>query len=158
MRYPNRAASAPSKSTQRSQPTSASNSLADTTGGGGTTPLPPETTEAEIDRIKFEKFTNLLESSQGRIVFFGKVVDELGQPLPGVNVIVTRSYFDPLKLEGEEAFIGKHRSTLTTDISGGFKIGGLRGYGLIIDLDKSSYIASPRNTRGFNSELPRTGV
>lgn len=73
-----------------------------------------------------------------RIVFYGKVVDEQENPVPGVKVVATIQGLHGLKdLE------------LSSDAAGLFQIEGERGKDITIDMDKPGYRRGPKSYGTF---------
>jgi protocatechuate 3,4-dioxygenase beta subunit len=87
---------------------------------------------------------------QSPILYFGKVVDESNQPISGVEVSYRASALNEARSEVENS--GK----ATSDSRGIFKIDGVKGIGLMLDLSHPNYYPYPENSTGFDKRsLPR---
>ena len=89
---------------------------------------------------------------QAPLIYFGKVVDESNQPISGVQVSYGANSANEL---GEEVY---NTGTVTTDERGMFKIDGVRGINLMVQLSHPNYYAYPDNSTGFDKRaIPRKG-
>ena len=107
-------------------------------------------------RERTEEFNRAAEAEiamwQAPIVYFGKVVDESNQPISDVRV----SYGgNSLNDSREEVY---NTGIVTTDERGIFKIDGVRGINLMVQLSHPNYYAYTENSTGFDKRsIPRTG-
>lgn len=86
------------------------------------------------------------------IIYYGKVVDENGYPIQGArasyNASVLDSTFNQTQITG----------TVTSDERGIFKIDGINGYTLMLQVSHPNYYSYPDNSTGFSKgSLPRKG-
>jgi len=90
--------------------------------------------------------------AQSPITYFGKVIDESNWPISGVTVSYT-AY--SLNASLEDVY---NRGTVTTDGRGIFKVDGVQGINLMVELSHSNYYPYPDNSTGFDKRgLPRKG-
>jgi hypothetical protein len=82
-------------------------------------------------------------------VYFGKVVDENGNPIPGVKVSYNGN---ALNETGNDVI--RNAGSVTTDSRGIFKIDGIRGIGLMVELSHPNYYPYPENSTGFDKRSP----
>ncbi|MCU0772486.1 MAG: hypothetical protein MUE94_12075 [Verrucomicrobia bacterium] len=93
-----------------------------------------------------------IELWQSPLVYFGKVVDENEAAIPRVQV----SYSARAMNEAREEI--RDTGTVTTDGRGVFKISGINGVGLMIELSHPDYYSYPDNSTGFDKRsVPRSG-
>ncbi len=89
---------------------------------------------------------------QAPLIYFGKVVDESNQPIAGVQVSYNASAMDESRKEIQNT------GTVTTDERGIFKIDGVKGIGLMLQLSHPNYYPYPENSTGFDKRsIPRKG-
>lgn len=89
---------------------------------------------------------------QAPIQYFGKVVDENSQPITGVQVSYNASAMDTVRKEIQ------YTGLVSTDERGMFKIDGVNGVNLMLELSHPSYYAYPDNSTGFDKRsLPKKG-
>lgn len=93
-----------------------------------------------------------MELWRSPLLYFGKVVDENGVPIPGVQV----SYgANSLNETGQETY---RKGTVTTDARGIFKIDGIPGIGLMLQLSHPRYYSYADNSTGFDKRsTPKSG-
>jgi hypothetical protein len=93
-----------------------------------------------------------LELWQSPLLYYGKVVDEKGVPIAGVQV----SYgVNSLNDAREELY---STGTVATDGRGVFKVDGIRGVGLMLQLSHPRYYPYPDNSTGFDKRsVPISG-
>ncbi|HXI72513.1 MAG TPA: hypothetical protein VNN22_19390 [Verrucomicrobiae bacterium] len=118
----------------------------------------PLTREEQDNRARIEQtkreMSNWTRLWRTPLLYYGKVVDESDQPIPGVQI----SYNGGSANESltEET---RNEGSVTTDERGIFKIDGLYGIGLMFELSHSNYYPYPDNSTGFNvRSRPRDGV
>ncbi len=88
------------------------------------------------------------------LLYYGKVVDESNQPIPGVQVSYSGSSANESLTEET-----RNEGSVTTDERGIFKIDRLYGIGLMFELSHSNYYPYPDNSTGFNVRSPpRDGI
>jgi hypothetical protein len=116
--------------------------------GDATAPDQAEVLEEQVERQKESIFLKVMEREQVPLDFYGRVVDEAKQGVAGAKVRVSASEFNLLK--PEDMFLGAKKLTLETDSEGNFSVRGLRGYSLVIRVEKEGYFTSSRNPSGFN--------
>jgi hypothetical protein len=97
------------------------------------------------ERARFQELPAVF-SLHTRIEFYGKVVDESGLPIPGVQVQIGRLDASP----------GNYtRTTVETDAQGLFSLSGVAGKALDIALEKEGYYYSRRtNPTSFDYSNP----
>lgn len=83
------------------------------------------------------------------LLFYGKVVDESNQPIPGVAVSYSGNGVDE-SLTKEI----RNQGTVLTDQQGIFQISGIYGIGLMFQLSHPDYYAYPDNSTGFDVRSP----
>lgn len=106
---------------------------------------------AKAEQMKHDSEREI-ELWQSPIVYFGTVVDENESPIPGVQV----SYSAGAMNEAREEI--RNTGTVTTDGRGVFKISGVNGVGLMIELSHPDYYSYPDNSTGFDKRsMPRSG-
>jgi hypothetical protein len=107
--------------------------------------------QARIEQAK-QRQENLIALAQSPLVYFGKVVDESNQPISGVQVSYTAQTVNAAR---EDVF---KNGTVTSDPRGIFKIDGINGIGLMLELSHPSYYPYPENSTGFDKRsVPRKG-
>lgn len=90
------------------------------------------------------------------LLFYGKVVDENGDPIPNVQVSYSGNALDE-SLTREI----RNRGTVTTDQRGIFKIDGINGIGLMFNLHHPGYYVYPDtyDNNGFDVRSPpKSGI
>ena len=93
-----------------------------------------------------------LAMAQSPLLYYGKVVDENNQPIAGVQVSYTAHAVTESR---EEVF---NPGTVTSDERGIFKIDGINGIGLMLQLSHPNYYPYPENSTGFDKRsVPRKG-
>ena len=103
----------------------------------------------ELIKQRHEQETALAQSP---LLYYGKVVDESNQPIAGVQVSYTAH---ALSESREEVF---NPGTVTSDERGFFKIGGINGIGLMLQISHPNYYPYPENSTGFDKRsIPRKG-
>ncbi len=78
------------------------------------------------------------------IQFFGRVVDQRGNPIAGAQVVVSVSTFNPATLFGSKEYLREQSVTCTTDRNGAFVIQDVTGS--VMNIQKFShpdYVAIP---------------
>ncbi len=105
------------------------------------------TLEETAEREKDKTFLKILEREQVPLDFYGRVVDENGDGVPGATVEVSASQFNILK--AAEMFVEAKKLKLQTDPLGNFSVTGLRGYSLVVRVEKDGYFTSAENPSGF---------
>lgn len=104
--------------------------------------------QAQLEQKKRDMlaYTSLWRTS---LLFYGKVIDESNQPIPGVQI----SYGGNSANESltEEAY---NKGTVITDERGIFKIDGIHGIGLMFQVHHSNYYSHPDNSTGFDVRSP----
>jgi hypothetical protein len=103
--------------------------------------------EEQADHQKDRIFLKALEREQVPLDFYGRVVDENGNGVAGATVQVSASQFNILK--AADMFVEAKKMTLQTDPRGNFSVTGLRGYSLVIHVEKEGYFTSSKNPSGF---------
>jgi hypothetical protein len=89
---------------------------------------------------------------QSPILYFGKIVDESNQPISGVQVSYRANALNEARIEVENS------GTVISDGRGAFKINGVRGIGLMLELSHPNYYAYAENSTGFDKRsLPQKG-
>jgi len=89
---------------------------------------------------------------QSPLLYYGKVVDENGAPIHGAVVSYGANSLSELQKEVYNT------GTVTSDERGIFKIDGVRGVGLFIQLSHPRYYSYPDNSTGFDKRsLPKKG-
>jgi hypothetical protein len=89
---------------------------------------------------------------QAPLLYCGKVIDESNQPIAGVQVSYNASAMDESRKEIQNT------GTVTTDERGIFKIDGVKGIGLMLQLSHPNYYPYPENSTGFDKRsVPRKG-
>lgn len=90
----------------------------------------PASKNLQIERSKFGALATL---SAAPIEFYGKVIDQDGKPLPGVDVIGGTGSTTGFMQQETRTY------TITTNEEGLFSFSGFRGDALIVDLKKPGY-------------------
>jgi hypothetical protein len=87
------------------------------------------------------------------LTYFGKVVDESDNPVPGA-----RASYRGNSLDATLTQEASNEGAVTSDQRGIFKIEGLYGIGLMIEVTHPDYYSYPTNSTGFDvRSLPRKG-
>ena len=105
---------------------------------------------------QIERANRLMEAEislwQGPIHYFGKVVDENDQPIPDVRVTYGANAMNELRREVYNT------GSVNTDLRGLFRIEGVRGIGLMLQLSHPNYYSYPDNSTGFDKRsVPKKG-
>jgi len=107
--------------------------------------------QASIDQIRRSEGGEIA-MAQSPIIFYGKVIDESNQPISGVHVSYMAQTVNELK---QDAF---NKGAVTSDGRGMFKIDGINGIGLNLELSHSNYYPYPENSTGFDKRsVPMKG-
>jgi hypothetical protein len=108
--------------------------------GGKSSPIAKPPASAPQRQAEEAKSSRLPDVSSAPIEFYGRVIDQDGKPLPGVDVMAgTGSTTGFMQQE-------TRNYTAVTDANGAFSFKGFRGDALIIELKKTGYnFASDRN-------------
>lgn len=106
-----------------------------TTQSGPSTPAQPSTTQKPSRELK-RTFEALNHNS---IEFYGRALDQFGEPVVGADVTGSVLYNTGVKS-------GREVASTTTDTGGYFRFSKLAGQTLGIDFKKSGYEFNPRNT------------
>jgi hypothetical protein len=94
----------------------------------------------------------LITLAQSPLIYYGKVVDESNQPIANVQVSYTANAVDESR---QEVF---NKGTVTSDERGLFKIDGINGIGLMLQISHPNYYPYPENSTGFDKRsIPRIG-
>lgn len=107
--------------------------------------------QAHMERIKRESEIEIAKW-KSPIIYYGKVVDENGNPIQGAIAAYNASALD-----------GTYKQTqitgsVTSDERGIFKIDGINGYSLMLEVSHPNYYSYPDNSTGFSKgSLPRKG-
>jgi len=89
---------------------------------------------------------------QSSLLYYGRVVDENDAPIFGAQAAYSANSMDASLVEFE------NKGTATTDARGIFKIEGVRGVGLMVQVTHPGYYAYPTNSTGFDKRsLPQKG-
>lgn len=89
---------------------------------------------------------------QSYLTYYGEVIDESNRPIAGVQVAYSANSLNDLR---EESY---NTGTVTTDERGMFKIDGVQGINLMVQLSHPQYYAYPDNSTGFDKRaLPKKG-
>jgi hypothetical protein len=120
--------------------------------GASTSPAP----KVESVRTRLEKANRETEAEiamwQAPLLYFGKVVDEGNQPISGVQVSYGANSMNESRTEVYTT------GTVTTDERGIFKIDGVRGINLMVQLSHPNYYPYPENSTGFDKRsVPKKG-
>ena len=111
-----------------------------------TNQVPVEQRAWLIERVS--KMKQLLSVANPAIVFYGQILDQFGQPVPGVRV---ETHVAGL---GVNSFVTHemkgNTNTFFSDASGRFVISGLRGESLSFHLFKEGYELAPQSPLGFD--------
>jgi hypothetical protein len=103
-----------------------------------------------VERVQAhtDEFKSVVEvqitMAQAPLIYFGKVVDESNQPIAGVQVSYAVSTVNESR---EEVY---NTGTVTSDERGIFKIDGVRGINLMVQLSHPNYYPYPDNSTGFD--------
>jgi len=114
-------------------------------------PPTPQELAARVEQMKgdFEREIGLWQSS---LIYFGKVIDEKGVPIPNVQISYGANSLNEAR---EEVY---NTGIVTTDDRGIFKIEGVRGIGLRLQLSHPHCYPYPDNSTGFDKRsVPRSG-
>jgi hypothetical protein len=104
-----------------------------------------------IEQAKQED-ERIMTLAQLPLMYYGKVLDENNQPISGVQVSYTAHGVNQLL---QEIF---DKGTVMSDERGIFKISGINGIGLMLDISHPNYYPYPDNSTGFDKRsLPRKG-
>jgi hypothetical protein len=87
----------------------------------------------------------VMDPNQRPLNLYGRAVDQDGMAVSGATVELHYTHFNPLS---PWYHIGQGHRFLRTDSQGFFKVSGLRGYSLSIQLSKEGYVASKSNFSG----------
>jgi hypothetical protein len=118
--------------------------------------LPPSQEYREIvaqNELKRRAMTNEALLWRTPLRYYGKVIDENGNPISGARATYGGNALDPTLTQEirNEGFV-------TSDQRGIFKIEGLYGVGLMIEVSHPDYYAYPTNSTGFSvRSLPQKG-
>jgi hypothetical protein len=115
---------------------------------GGLQPSSPTTNQAAIEEAKATQLQAAAAAKNVPVDFWGKVVDQDGQPLSGVRVImrVRQWFYDP---NGGPGTLSPKREA-TTDAGGNFEWTGANGDSLELEsVTKEGYRLSPKAQTGF---------
>lgn len=108
------------------------------------TPI-PDIPGAQLTRNDREKLGKITEAFSAPITFYGKVIDQHGQPVSGATIHYSAAdqYFGKgSKYEG------------ASDASGAFSIAGLKGAGLFVSVYKDGYAGTSRSGASFGYGVP----
>jgi hypothetical protein len=107
--------------------------------------------QAHIEQVKQRK-EQQMALAQSPLLYYGKVVDENNQPIAGVQVAYTAHAVNELQ---KEVF---NPGTVTSDERGIFKIDGISGIGLMLQISHPNYYPYPENSTGFDKRSrPKKG-
>jgi hypothetical protein len=84
-------------------------------------------------------------SGDTRIVFYGRVVDQAGAPIPGATVSISVNSFDPTSVTRKDGnHFKKHHLQRITDPAGAFSVEDERGHDLFIEkISCAGYVTIP---------------
>src|SRR5437588_1517617 len=83
------------------------------------------------------------------LLYFGRVVDENDNPIPGVQISYGGNALNESLTEET-----RNTGSVTTDQRGIFKIDGIRGIGLMLELHHPGYYPYPENPASFDVRSP----
>jgi hypothetical protein len=107
--------------------------------------------QSQMERIKRDSEAEVAKW-KSTIIYYGKVIDEDGNPIQGANVSYNASALDNAFNQAQIT------GTVTSDDRGIFKIDGINGYTLMFQVSHSDYYSYPDNSTGFSKgSLPRKG-
>ena len=107
--------------------------------------------QARIDQAQ-QRQDQQIALAQSPLLFYGKVVDESNQPIGGVQVSYTAHTVSESR---DDVF---NTGTVTSDDRGIFKIDGINGISLMLQLSHTNYYPYPDNSTGFDKRsLPKKG-
>jgi hypothetical protein len=131
-------------------PVSSSAPSGETNSGTVMAPLQVLNAEAQQNKRQSESSAELWRTP---ILYYGKVVDESNQPIPGVMVSFNTSSVNEA-LTSEQYDTG----TVMTDDRGIFKIDGVRGIGMVFQLSHPNYYTDPKNLTDYDiRDYPKKG-
>jgi hypothetical protein len=107
--------------------------------------------QAHAEQVKQED-ERLMALAQSPLLYYGKVVDESNQPIADVQVSYTAHTVNKSR---EDIF---NTGMVKSDGRGIFKIDGINGIGLMLQLSHPNYYLYPDNSTGFDKRsVPRKG-
>jgi len=117
----------------------------------GASPFQAPARGAPSEQLKRE-MENEISMWQAPILYFGKVVDENDAPISGAQAAYSASSLNTSLVEVENT------GTVKTDERGIFKIEGVKGIGLMVQVTHPDYYPYPTNSTGFDKRsVPRKG-
>ena len=113
--------------------------------------LPRPDDVSEEDWKTFLRNRAIAEASNQRVLFYGKVVDQNGDPVVGAELratVVSRTGVGTALVTGEDQ--SKKALDAVTDESGRFMLDGGTGFGLLLDkIEKPGYVLKPYTKSQF---------
>lgn len=119
-------------------------------GGGGANPTRPLRSQASPPQMTRDQTLDLAPNYMNvPVSFYGRVVDQDGNPLAGVRVVLSvRQWYHPPTSQGLNSIFPK--SELTTDAAGYFQLSNASGDSVRVEmLEKEGYEPEPKSLRGF---------
>lgn len=105
----------------------------------------PAEIAAKLPEAEKRNIEKILQAFKAPISFYGKVVDEKGQPIAGVKVHYSAA---------DQYFGDSSKYERVSDSNGSFSIGGINGAGLFVSVAKDGYYGTDESGAGFGYGVP----